>query len=161
MDLRDPNVIKALIDREYQNNLSDRLSNLQSRSALGQIQQLQGQVMDLAGNKLPAPLMTAVGAGLNAITSGLDQVFGLGPRQTQIDTAHDMARMSAISTVRYLQRQAIRAEREALTEETLRREGVSSLAELRPITLQRRKERAEERRRRGEIPKRRTRKPIS
>jgi hypothetical protein len=100
MDLRDPETIRQLIASEREIHTAERMSNLESRSALGQIKQLQGQVMDIAGNKLPAPVMSAVGAGLNAITSGLDKVFGLGPRETQIQTAKDMADIGARRAVR-------------------------------------------------------------
>jgi len=111
MDLRDPNVIKSLIDSQRDMERGIRLSNVEQRSALGQVRGYQQQILDLAGNKLPAPLVGAVGAGLGAITSTIGEVFGMGPRQTQIQTAEDMADISARKTVRRIQRQALMEER--------------------------------------------------
>jgi len=131
MDLRDPNVIKSLIDGERQRQTQERLSHLDRTSASGQIRQLQGSMFDLAEGKLPAPVLGVARAGLEGVTQVLDKVFNLGPRETQIQTAKDMAEIGARKAVRRIQRQVALGEREAQTEETLAREGVGSLAELR------------------------------
>ena len=131
MDLRDPNFIKSLIDGERQRQTEERLSHLNRTSASGQIRALQGGMFDLAEGKLPAPVLGVARAGLEGVTQVLDKVFNLGPRETQIQTARDMASIGARKAVRRVQRQVALGEREAMTEETLAREGVGSLAELR------------------------------
>lgn len=131
MDLRDPNFIKSLIDGERQRQTEERLSHLDRTSASGQIRALQGGMFDLAEGKLPAPVLGVARAGLEGVTQVLDKVFNLGPRETQIQTAKDMASMAAIDAVNRIRRQVAMDERIAMTKEMLAREGVGSLAELR------------------------------
>lgn len=150
MDLRDPNVIKSLIDGERQRQTQERLSHLERtydsrRSASGpsasqQIRQLQSSVFDLAEGFIPSPILGVARAGLEGVTTVFNKIFGLEepepepeprPRETQIQTAKDMARIGARKAVRRVQRDVSMLEREAQTEEMLAREGVGSLAELR------------------------------
>jgi len=140
MDFRDPDFIRQVLDAEKEKNLAERFSNLETRSTKGKIKGLQQGVLGFA-EQVPGlnKITGAVGSGLDLFTENiLAPVFGLQPRETQIQTAKDMAEIGARKTVRRAIRAAEQEERQRFTEETLAREGVSSLAELRAKQRRRR-----------------------
>lgn len=124
---------KQEIERVKSIELEDQMARLHGSSAKGQIKNLQGQVVNLASNvKGLDKVMGTVGAGLDLFTDEvLSPIFGLGPRETQIETAKDKAGRLARKTVNRQIRGMEKSQRESETEATLEREGVSSLAELR------------------------------